>query len=102
VARVALPWEIYGLRNDAETTKARDFILALLPQYPFYHVPNNAKALTFFELFLDLVRQTRNAGHKAAPLFIAETGVSLADIINGTAEGESGGLERLYTTGKFA
>lgn len=43
--------------STRRTTKSRDFILATMPQYAFYKVPTNAKAMTFAQLFLDAFRQ---------------------------------------------
>jgi hypothetical protein len=41
------------MASTHRTTKARDFILAVMPQYVFYHVPHNAKEMSFTELFRD-------------------------------------------------
>jgi hypothetical protein len=43
--------------STRRTTKSRDFILAIMPQYAFYTVPANAKAMTFAQLFVDAFRQ---------------------------------------------
>jgi hypothetical protein len=43
--------------STRQTSKSRDFILAIMPQYTFYTVPHNAKHMTFGELFNDCMRQ---------------------------------------------
>ena len=43
--------------SKRRTSKPRDFILAIMPQYRFYTVPKNAKQMTFGQLFLDCFRQ---------------------------------------------
>ena len=43
--------------NRIRTTKSRDFILAVMPQYGFYKVPPSAKDMTFSQLFIDCCNQ---------------------------------------------
>ena len=43
--------------STRRTAKSRDFILATMPQYAFYKVPANAKAMTFAQLFVDAFQQ---------------------------------------------
>ena len=47
------------------TSKSRDFILAVMPQYSFYAVPADAKSMTFCQLFADCYMQLQNV---ASPL----------------------------------
>lgn len=58
------------LNSTRETSKPRDFILAIMPQYGFYHAPQNAKQLSFTELFLDCCRQLREVDSGLSPLFL--------------------------------
>lgn len=52
------------------TTKSRDFILAVMPQYTFYTIPDNAKSMTFGQLFINCFQQLRNQKYSTdfAPL----------------------------------
>jgi hypothetical protein len=50
------------------TTHSRDFILAIMPQYEFYKVPETAKDMSFGELFVDCFQQGRKAGWDLHPL----------------------------------
>jgi hypothetical protein len=61
------------MNNKRRTTKARDFILAIMPQFSFYTVPGNAKDITFSALFFDCIRQLSAIGHVMAPLIIRRT-----------------------------
>jgi hypothetical protein len=47
----------HQLQSTRCTSKARDFILAIMPQYGFYKVPSDAKSMTFTQLFLDCCDQ---------------------------------------------
>ena len=47
--------------STRRTSKARDFILATMPQYNFYTVPNSAKQMTFGQLFVDCCNQLSRA-----------------------------------------
>jgi hypothetical protein len=58
------------LNSARVTSKPRDFILAIMPQYGFYKAPQNAKQLTFTELFLDCARQLRGVNSGLSPLFL--------------------------------
>jgi hypothetical protein len=50
------------------TTHSRDFILAIMPQYEFYKVPEIAKDMSFGQLFVDCFQQGRKAGWDLHPL----------------------------------
>jgi Heterokaryon incompatibility protein (HET) len=58
--------------STRRTSHARDFILAIMPQYSFYQVPQTAKQMTFGELFVDCFQQGLNAGWNLAPLVQAD------------------------------
>lgn len=62
------------MSSSRKTSKPRDFILAVMPQFEFYTVPPNAREMTFGQLFLDCSRQMEAVdSHKyITPLFIAE------------------------------
>jgi hypothetical protein len=62
-----------NLNNKRRTTKARDFILAIMPQFSFYTVPKDAKDMTFSALYFDCIRQLSAIGHVMAPLIIRRT-----------------------------
>ena len=61
------------MNNKRRTTKGRDFILAIMPQFSFYTVPRNAKDITISALFFDCIRQLSGIGHVMAPLIIRRT-----------------------------
>lgn len=46
--------------STRRTSKPRDFILAIMPQYAFYTLPKNAKAMSFAELFVDCFVQLQS------------------------------------------
>src|SRR6266496_2860215 len=52
------------------TTKSHDFVLAVMPQYTFYTFPENAKSMTFGQLFDDCFKQLQCKGYATdfAPL----------------------------------
>jgi hypothetical protein len=54
--------------STRRTSKSRDFILATMPQYSFYHVPPNAKSMNFGDLFKDCVYQLWRAGFPVQPI----------------------------------
>jgi len=62
----------FHLSNSGRvTTKARDFILATMPQYSFYTVPKNAKEMTFKDLWIDCCNQlAANRQYWFRPFFI--------------------------------
>ena len=62
-----------NMNNKRRTTKARDFILAIMPQFSFYTVPKDAKEMTFSGLYFDCIRQLSRIGHVMAPLIIRRT-----------------------------
>ena len=49
------------------TSKPRDFVLAILPQYGWYRAPLDVKRLTFGELWIDCVQQADRSGFKFFP-----------------------------------
>lgn len=58
------------LVSTRQTSKPRDFILAVMPQYAFYSMPKNARRMSFSELFLDCCHQLRNRDVDIAPLLM--------------------------------
>ena len=54
------------------TVMPRDFILAIMPQFSFYIVPEGAKSMTFTQLFVDCFDQLKATGtdFRLAPLVI--------------------------------
>lgn len=51
-------WEFtMQIWSTHRTTKARDFILAVMPQYSFYVLPDQARTMTFSQLFADCFAQ---------------------------------------------
>lgn len=54
--------------STRKTSHARDFILAVMPQYEFYTVPGIAKNMSFGELFVDCIQQAQRKGFPYAPL----------------------------------
>jgi len=68
--------------SKRRTSKPRDFILAIMPQYDWYWVPEKARQMTFEELFLDAcVQATQKGAHmrpRLGPLITAEW----TDLIN--------------------
>lgn len=54
------------------TSKPRDFILAIMPQFKWYSVPPNAKQLKFGKLFLDCCKQASEKGVHLSPLISLE------------------------------
>jgi len=71
-ARVPMAGDFKPLRSSLRrTTLPRDFILAIMPQYTFYTVPENAKEMTYPQLFIDCVQQLRKAN--------GETGEEVGD-----------------------
>ena len=65
--------------STRRTSKPRDFILAIMPQYTFYTVPKNAKSMTFAQLFVDCYRQLedKNANLQIAPLIMDQLRIPL-------------------------
>jgi hypothetical protein len=49
------------MSSTRTTSKSRDFILAIMPQYAGYKVPDNAKSMTFAQLFVDCYLQLQAA-----------------------------------------
>lgn len=46
-----------AITSTRRSTKPRDYILATMPQFGFYRLPKNIRAITFSELFLDCAYQ---------------------------------------------
>jgi len=63
---------VLHMNSPRKTTKPRDFILAIMPQYEFYRVPPKAKQMTFGQLFLDCYQQMEAArsDQQVTPLFM--------------------------------
>jgi hypothetical protein len=75
--------EILLHRNSMRlTSKSRDFILAIMPQYKFYTIPPNAKQMTFTQLFFDCICQLRETENGLAPLLTRRIDVINATIAN--------------------
>jgi hypothetical protein len=55
-------WYQMNMNSIRATGKPRDFVLAVMVQYSWYHVPAQAGSMTFSELFLDCHRQAHEAG----------------------------------------
>ena len=66
--------DFWAHRNShRKTGNPRDFILAILPQFEFYIVPENAKNMSFQELFVDCFHQgMKQEGWTLAPLLMAD------------------------------
>ncbi|KAF8209398.1 hypothetical protein K438DRAFT_1572691 [Mycena galopus ATCC 62051] len=58
------------LSSMRRTSKPRDFILAIMPQYGFYRMPRNARRMTFTQLYIDCCHQLRGRDIEIGPLFI--------------------------------
>ena len=66
-------------------SEPRDFILATAPHNGFYRVPENARHMTFSELFSDYIHQyEKEHGHRVRPLYTGESKLSLADLATGS------------------
>ena len=63
------------------TTKARDFILAIMPQCYWYTVPSEAKRMTFGRLFFDMCVQAKKAGDEHFSPLITNRTPLMVDII---------------------
>ncbi|KAH9207016.1 hypothetical protein DL95DRAFT_484322 [Leptodontidium sp. 2 PMI_412] len=47
-------------------TEPRDYIFATMPQFPWYHYPEEAARMTFNEIFLNFYEQSTRNGHRFA------------------------------------
>jgi hypothetical protein len=56
------------ITNTRRTSKPRDFILAIMPQYDFYKIPRAARDMTFGQLLVDCFQQGKKAGWFLQPL----------------------------------
>jgi hypothetical protein len=75
---------VWDTTSPHRTSKPRDFILAIMPQYACYTVPINAKSVTFPELFIDCFSQLwmQNPDSELAPLVAGNIGAKMTpDII---------------------
>jgi len=62
--------------STRQTGHARDFILALMPQYLFYKVPAGAGQMTFGELFVDCCHQGERYEWPIVPRILADGGAT--------------------------
>lgn len=62
-----LDWLRMHITSPRQTSKSRDFILAIMPQYAFYTVPTSVRGMTFRELFLDCYEQANSHGVLVTP-----------------------------------
>lgn len=53
----------FHLSSPRASTKHRDYVLATMPQFPWYTVPIDAKKMSFGEIFQDLHTQASARGH---------------------------------------
>ncbi|KAG6364686.1 hypothetical protein INS49_006290 [Diaporthe citri] len=53
----------FHLSSARTSTKHRDYVLATMPQFPWYTVPIDAKRMSFGEIFQDLHTQASAQGH---------------------------------------
>lgn len=53
----------FHLSSPRASTKPRDYVLATMPQFPWYSVPTDAKKMSFGEIFQDLHTQASARGH---------------------------------------
>jgi hypothetical protein len=57
-AKRGFSWELRQYSNSRrKTTEARDFILAIMPQYGWYKKPEAVKSMSFGEIFFDCYNQ---------------------------------------------
>lgn len=54
---------LFNLSSPRASTKHRDYVLATMPQFSWYTVPINAKAMSFGDIFQDLYAQASARGH---------------------------------------
>lgn len=71
-----------GAAKDSrrKTTKTRDFVLAVMPEFHWYTVPDNAKQTTFGELLLDCFHQAERSDISFSPLVTVGWKTTLGDI----------------------
>lgn len=53
----------FHLSSPRTSTKHRDYVLATMPQFPWYTVSIDAKKMSFGEIFQDLYKQASAKGH---------------------------------------
>ncbi|OBU01592.1 hypothetical protein VE01_00564 [Pseudogymnoascus verrucosus] len=68
-------WYQMNINSIRATGKPRDFILAVMVQYSWYHVPAQAGSMPFSELFLDCHRQAHEAGFGFNSKLLEMTGI---------------------------
>lgn len=69
--------EILNLSSSPRRTGvARDFILAIMPQYAFYKVPADAKSMSFSQLFVDCYQQLGDLSPLSPLLACRQVGTS--------------------------
>lgn len=49
--------------SDRRASKPRDYIFATMPQFLWYHYPQNAEKMSWSEIFIDFWKQATNSGH---------------------------------------
>lgn len=55
--------------SNRQATKPRDYVLATMPQFPWYNVPANVKLMSFSSIFNDFHYQSWRTGHGFACRF---------------------------------
>ena len=51
------------LSSNREASKSRDYIFATMPQFLWYHYPQDAVNMQFGDIFIDFYNQSASAGH---------------------------------------
>jgi hypothetical protein len=69
--RLHVPEFVHQFNSTRRTSKPRDFILAVMVRFVFYKVPENAKDMSFGELFVDCAHQARSIGFPLRPIITA-------------------------------
>ncbi|KAG8529088.1 uncharacterized protein KY384_005723 [Bacidia gigantensis] len=70
------------LTSHRVASKPRDYIFAIMPQFPWYNYPSSAKDMTFSQIFLDLYDQAANTGHQFTPRITASMIESITVEVN--------------------
>lgn len=60
---------MFGLHRNSTrvTSKSRDFLLAMLPPFSWYQIPETAGSMSFGDLFVDCHTQAKRAGYPFFP-----------------------------------
>ncbi|KAK4628523.1 uncharacterized protein CLAFUR5_04599 [Fulvia fulva] len=56
--------------SERIATKARDYVFATMPQFPWYRYPPTAESMTFSHIFSDLAQKASRAGHPFTSRFL--------------------------------